>query len=246
MLRINVRDVMTTHVASVEAGTPFKDVAELLVRREVSAVPVLAAGGRVVGVVSEADLLRKEEFREQYYGEGYRPRLRTRLRRRLTGHGADTRHKAVGVTAAELMSAPAVTVDPFASTVTAAQLMDAHGIKRLIVVDDDGRLIGIVSRRDLLKAYVHDDAEIKRWVEQAIPEQARWNDRTGIVVRVQDGIVTLSGHTATSADAAAAVHLAKGLGGVVGIREDFVRLGTDLRGGQARPGGGVARWPFAK
>jgi len=221
MVRITVRDVMTTHVASVEAGTPFKEVAELLVRRGVSAAPVLDEDGRVVGVVSEGDLLRKEEFREEYYGQGYRPRLRTRLRRRLAGRGADGRRKAASATAGEVMSAPAVTVAPDISTVTAAQLMDAHGVKRLVVVDDGGRLIGIVSRRDLLKAYARDDAELKRWVEQAIPEQARWNDRTGILVEVQNGIVTLSGHTATRGEATAAVHMTKGLGGVVGVRDNL-------------------------
>ncbi|MFI7705608.1 CBS domain-containing protein [Nonomuraea sp. NPDC049480] len=222
MVRIIVRDVMTTHVASVEASTPFKDVAELLVRRGVSAVPVLDAGGRVTGVVSEADLLRKEEFREQYYGEGYRPRMQARLRRWLTGRGKKAAEKAAGATVGEVMSAPAVTVGPEVSTVTAAQLMDEYGVKRLVVADGDGRLIGIVSRRDLLKAYVRDDAELKRWVEQAIPEQARWNDRTGIAVQVQNGIVTLSGYTSTRAEAAAAVRMAKGLGGVVGVRENLV------------------------
>ncbi|TMR89734.1 CBS domain-containing protein [Nonomuraea basaltis] len=222
MVRISVRDVMTTHVASVKADTPFKDVAELLVRRGVSAVPVLDEVGRVAGVVSEADLLHKEEFREQYYGEDYRPRLRARLRRRLASRGEDGREKATGARAAELMSAPAVTVAPEVSTVTAAQLMDEHGVKRLVVVDGDGRLMGIVSRRDLLKAYVRDDAELKRWVEEAIPEQARWNDRTGIVVQVQKGIVTLSGYTSTRTEAVAAVHMAKGLGGVVDVRENLV------------------------
>ncbi|SPL98802.1 Inosine-5'-monophosphate dehydrogenase [[Actinomadura] parvosata subsp. kistnae] len=221
-MRISVRDVMTTHVASVRPDTPFKDVAELLVRRGVSAVPVLEEDGRVAGVVSEADLLRKEEFREQYYGEDYRPRLRARLRRRLAGRGEDGQEKAGAATAAELMSAPAVTVGPDTSTVTAAQLMDEHGVKRLVVVDGEGRLIGVVSRRDLLKAYVRDDAELRRWVEEAIPEQARWNDRTGIVVQVQDGIVTLSGYTSTRTEATAAVHVAKGLGGVVGVREGLV------------------------
>ncbi|MCK2220160.1 CBS domain-containing protein [Actinomadura sp. ATCC 31491] len=222
MMRISVRDVMTTRVASVAAGTPFKDVAGVLVSREVSAVPVLDGERRVVGVVSEADLLRKEEFRELYYGEGYRPRLRARLRRRLTGRGEDGRRKAAGATAAELMSSPPVTIGPDASTVTAAQLMDARGVKRLVVVDEDGRLLGVVSRRDLLKAYTRDDAELKRWVEEAIPEQARWTDRRGIVVEVRDGIVTLSGHTATRTEAAAAVHLAKGLGGVVDVRQSLV------------------------
>ncbi|MFF4624507.1 CBS domain-containing protein [Nonomuraea jabiensis] len=219
MVRISVRDVMTTHVASVAPDTPFKDVAELLVRRGVSAVPVLEEDGRVAGVVSEGDLLRKEEFREQYYGEDYRPRLRARLGRRLAGRGADGQEKAEAATAAELMSAPAVTVAPDVSTVTAARLMDEHRVKRLVVVDAEGRLIGIVSRRDLLKAYVRDDAELKSWVEEAIPEQSRWNDRTGIVVQVHDGIVTLSGCTSTRTEAAAAVRMAKGLGGVVGVRD---------------------------
>ncbi|MEO3799787.1 CBS domain-containing protein [Nonomuraea sp. B1E8] len=222
MVRITVKDVMTTYVASVQAGTPFKDVAELLVRRGVSAVPVLEEDGRVAGVVSEADLLRKEEFREEYSGEGYRPPLRARLRRRLTGRGGEGSQKAAGDTAAELMSAPAVTVGPDVSTVTAAQLMDEHEVKRLVVVDGDGRLIGIVSRRDLLKAYVRDDAELKRRVENAIPEQVRWNDRTGIAVQVRNGIVTLSGRTATRSEAATAVTVVKGLGGVVDVRENLV------------------------
>ncbi|MGW4966012.1 CBS domain-containing protein [Nonomuraea sp. NPDC004186] len=212
---------MTTHVASVKPDTPFKDVAELLVRRGVSAVPVLEDDGRVAGVVSEADLLRKEEFREQYYGEDYRPRLRARLRRRLAGRGEHGQEKADAATAAELMSAPAMTVAPDVSTVTAARLMDEHDVKRLVVVDAEGRLMGVVSRRDLLKAYVRDDAELKSWVEEAIPEQARWNDHTGIVVQVQDGIVTLSGCTSTRTEAPA-VHMAKGLGGVVGVRESLV------------------------
>ncbi|MFI7708704.1 BON domain-containing protein [Nonomuraea sp. NPDC049480] len=85
-----------------------------------------------------------------------------------------------------------------------------------------GRRTLSAARRDLLKAYVRDDAELKRWVENSIPEQARWNDRTGIVVQVQNGIVTLSGHTATRTEAAAAVTMAKGLGGVVDVRENLV------------------------
>ncbi|GAA1703619.1 CBS domain-containing protein [Nonomuraea bangladeshensis] len=216
MMRISVRDVMTTRVAAAEAGTPFKDLAALLVGRGVSALPVLDGQRRVIGVVSEADLLRKEEFRELYRGEGYRPRLRARLRRLLAGRSEDGRRKAAGATAAELMSSPPVTVAPETSTVTAAQLMDARGVRRLVVVDEEGRLLGVVGRRDLLKAYTRDDAELKRWVEDAIPE--RWTDRRGITVEVRDGIVTLSGRTATRTEATAAVHLAKGLGGVVDVR----------------------------
>ncbi|MGW4967112.1 CBS domain-containing protein, partial [Nonomuraea sp. NPDC004186] len=77
---MTVEDVMTSKVVSVTATTPFKALAETLVSNGVSAVPVLDDDNHVIDVVSEADLLCKEEFREQFYGEGYRPPLRTRLR----------------------------------------------------------------------------------------------------------------------------------------------------------------------
>jgi FOG: CBS domain len=93
-MRVKVKDVMTTDVASVHSGTPFKDVAETLISRGVSAVPVVDDKERVVGVVSEADLLHKEEFREQYYREGYQPPLRARLRRRLSEEGGAAARKA--------------------------------------------------------------------------------------------------------------------------------------------------------
>lgn len=125
---------MTTTVASVNGVTPFKDIAEVLVAHGVSAVPVVDAEGHVVGVVSEADLLHKEEFREQYYREGYQPPLRVRLRHR------DAERKAAGDTAADLMTHPAITVPADETVVAAARLMDEKRVKRLIVVDVVNRL----------------------------------------------------------------------------------------------------------
>ena len=105
-----VKDVMTERVTSVDGTAPFKDVAEVLIAHGVSALPVVDGEGHVIGVVSEADLLHKEEFKERYYREGYRPPLRTRLRHRLGQGGDGGRAKAGGDTAAELMTAPAITI----------------------------------------------------------------------------------------------------------------------------------------
>ncbi|MEV3986803.1 CBS domain-containing protein [Nonomuraea sp. NPDC049758] len=203
MMRFTVREVMTERVTTVKAGTPFKDVAEILVTNGISAVPVLDEDDRVIGVVSEGDLMRKEEFREQYCGETYHPPLRARLRRRVTGEGAEGERKTSGHTAADLMTAPAVTVPASASTVRAARIMDESGVKRLVVLDADGRLEGIVSRRDLLRMYLRDD-EIRRRVVEEIQPQAREDDRHGITIEIHDGIVTLSGHLVRCSEAAAA------------------------------------------
>ncbi|WP_431933232.1 CBS domain-containing protein [Nonomuraea jabiensis] len=217
-MRITVREVMTARATAVKADTPFKNVAEILVTNGISAVPVLDEDDRVVGVVSEGDLMRKEEFREQYCGESYQRPLRARLRRRITGQGEEGVRKAAGHTAADLMTTPAVAVSASASTVRAARTMDENGVKQLVVIDADGRLEGIVSRRDLLRMYLRDDDEIKRRVVEGIPPHARWNDRDGIIVEVHDGIVTLSGCTDRRSEAAAAVHTAERLDGVVDVR----------------------------
>jgi CBS domain-containing protein len=135
-----VRDVMTTAVVTVDRITPYKEIASLLVKHKVSALPVLMMGRRVAGVVSEADLLRVEDQRaRRARAGGHRARLHWRSRsgpRRLT--------------AGELMTSPAITIHPDATIPAAARLMNQHHVKRLPVVGPDGSLIGIVSRRDLL------------------------------------------------------------------------------------------------
>src|SRR5690606_5517481 len=110
-MRTRVQDVMTTDVVSVREDATFQEVARLLIGHGVSGMPVLDAAGRVVGVISEADLLHKEEFKERYHREGYRPPLTARLRHRLGSEG-DTRRKAEATTARELMTSPAYTTTP--------------------------------------------------------------------------------------------------------------------------------------
>jgi CBS-domain-containing membrane protein len=216
-MRITVKDVMTTDVVSVNGNTPFKDIAELLIERGISAVPVVDDGNHVVGVVSEADLLCKEEFREQYYGDGYQPPLRVRLRHRLAQEGGDSRRKAAGDTASGLMTAPAVSISSRTSTVMAARLMDEHDVKRLVVVDERGRLVGIVSRRDLLKEFVRADSDILREIREDVLERSLWLETLGIRVKVDQGVVTLSGWMDRRSEALIAVRVTARVSGVVDV-----------------------------
>src|SRR4051794_17765590 len=145
-----VSDVMTHTVVAVGSEAPFKEIVALLDQWKVSAVPVLAGEGRVVGVVSEADLLPKEEFRDTDEGE---PADRT---------------KASALTAGELMSSPAVTVHADAQVAEAARIMARRHVKRLPVVDRVGMLQGVVSRSDLLKVFLRPDPEIAAEIRRGV------------------------------------------------------------------------------
>ena len=202
-----VREVMTQDVVTVDEHAPFKDVATLIAERRVSAVPVLDREGRVLGIVSEADLLLKEEFPE---GSASR-RLFQGRRQRID------RAKAAGDTAAELMTAPAVTVGPDASVAEAARLLDRHGIKRLPVVDPAGPLLGIVSRADLLKVFLRPDADIAAEIRLQVLMLGMWMDPDTVVVDVRDGVVTLTGQLERRSLIPITVSLVRGLDGVVDV-----------------------------
>jgi CBS domain-containing protein len=138
-----VGDVMTTPVVAVYRITPYKEIARLLARYRIGGLPVLFVDQRVVGVVSEADLLAardKTAWRARTAtADGHRKRGRARRRPART--------------AGELMTTPAITISREASIATAARVMTMHRIGRLPVVGKDGRLIGIVSRGDLLSVF---------------------------------------------------------------------------------------------
>ncbi|HSO52819.1 MAG TPA: CBS domain-containing protein, partial [Actinomycetes bacterium] len=157
---------MTSDVVTVDKHASFKEIAALITGRRVSALPVLDADGRVVGIVSEADLTLKEEFPEGPAGG----RLFQGRRQR------EDRVKAAGDIAAELMTAPAVTVGPDATVAEAARLLHHHGIKRMPVVDPAGPLLGIVSRADLLKVFLRSDVEISQEIRQEVLLRSMWMD----------------------------------------------------------------------
>ena len=205
MKRWYVGEVMTRDVVTVPPDLPYKLVADLLVRRGVSAVPVVDATGLVLGIVSEADLLAKLEYADR---TPRHPLSARRMRYRS--------RKAVGDSAAELMTAPAVTVSVTETVTRAARLMDAAGIKRLPVVDDGGRLLGIVARRDLLRLYTRPDAETRATLADGVL-RSLWLDRSTVDIEVVDGVVTLTGNVDRRSTAAVVVGFALGTPGVVDV-----------------------------
>lgn len=180
-------------------------------------MPVVAGDRRVLGVVSEADLLHKVEFN----GADVHARLFERRRQRLA------KEKAAGETAESLMTAPAVTIAESATLTRAAQLMEQRNVKRLPVVDDDGNLVGIVSRRDLLRRYLREDDAIRGDVVDSVLRGVMWIDPVEVDVTVAAGHVTLTGTIDRRSSAQIAVRLVRGLDGVVGVTDDDLRWGFD-------------------
>jgi CBS-domain-containing membrane protein len=201
-----VADVMTTAVATVEGTAAFKDVVRIMQERKVSAVPVVDGGRRVVGVVSEADLLPKEEFRDSD------PDRYTQLRR------LSDLAKAGSVTAAELMTSPALTTTADATLAQAAREMARARVKRLPVVDDGGRLLGIVSRADLLKVFLRTDEEIAEEVRREVVAYLFPAPASAVRVEVGEGIVTLGGRVHDTSLVPVAARLVRAVEGVVDVR----------------------------
>ncbi|OLT26130.1 hypothetical protein BJF83_04590 [Nocardiopsis sp. CNR-923] len=211
-----VRSVMTSKVYSVSQDAGYREVVEILVGRRVGALPVTDAEGRVAGVVSEEDLLHKEEFK----GGDYVPPPRARLRARL-GTGGAARDKAEASRAAELMTSPAVTVGPDSSVVEAARLMERRGIKHLPVVDEEKRLVGIVSRSDLLRVFLRGDADIADEVRGEITEALNRVRDEEPTATVSDGVVHLTGIVRLRSEAQELVRRARRVEGVVSVESDL-------------------------
>jgi len=206
-MNATVKDIMTTHVVAVRKAASFKDMAISLREHRVSAFPVLDDDNRVVGVVSEADLLTKEALEHGPAG-----RMAGLLHHREQA-------KAAGITAADLMSRPPVTIDPSAPVTRAARLMYAKKVKRLPVIDEDGRLIGIISRSDVLSVYNRPDPDIRREILDRILLETLLVDPARFTVTVEDGIVTIEGMPETAAVGRDIIEEARHVEGVVAVRD---------------------------
>ncbi len=204
---MNVRDVMTRDVLTVSPSTPLKDVARLLVERRVSGVPVVDEDGSVLGVVSEGDILVKERGRPG----------RASLLERLIEVGSEAeKHDARD--AADAMTTPAVTIRPGRAISEAAALMLDRCVNRLPVVDAHGALVGIVTRADLVRAFVREDDEIEREIRNDVILRTLWNSPDRFNVEVERGEVTLEGEVADADSADLLARFVERVPGVVGIR----------------------------
>ncbi|MFF4632634.1 CBS domain-containing protein [Streptomyces griseorubiginosus] len=210
-----VADVMTRTVVAVVGDTVFKDIVKAMGRWRVSALPVVDGGHRALGVVSEADLLPKEEFHD---GD---PDRYARLRR------LSDLAKAGARTAEELMTAPAVTVRADETLARAARIMARGKVKRLPVVDADGVVEGIVSRSDLLKVFLRDDEDIADEVRHQVVAFLFPDPEKPIRVVANDGVVTLTGRVRDTSIVPVAVRLVRAVEGVVGV--DCELLGPPRR-----------------
>ncbi|MER7730037.1 CBS domain-containing protein [Streptomyces erythrochromogenes] len=184
-----VNDVMTHAVVSVDREMPIHDIVGAMRRWGFSSLPVVSAEGRVVGVVSEADLLAKAE-------------------------GTDDSHR---VTAGQLMTVPPVTVPKDATIAGAARLMAKGPFKRLPVVDGDGRLMGVVSRGDLLKIYLRPDGDIAEELRDLLTARLIPSGSAIVHVHVDQGVVGLEGEVSDPGTAEVLVRVARTVPGVVDV-----------------------------
>jgi CBS domain-containing protein len=212
-MKSTVRDVMTTRVIWVRETASFREMAATLRECRVSAFPVLDDTGRVIGVVSEADLLAKQALDG---GEDGMPGMITGLLRRRE------QEKARGVTAGDVMTSPAVTVRPEDTVEHAARVMYARKVKRLPVVDAGGHLVGIISRADVLAVFDRTDTQIRNEVMTDILHGEFLIDPKEFTVRVKDGVVTLEGTAGTAVLGQEIVRRVRHVQGVVAVRD---RLG---------------------
>ncbi|MET8449725.1 CBS domain-containing protein [Streptomyces sp. NPDC005209] len=203
--RYIVSDVMTHTVVALRPGAAFKDIVKTMRQWDISALPVVDDDQRVVGVVSEADLLRKEEVSDGGLDAYVDPLRRPDLA------------KAAAVSAGELMTTPPVTVPPDATLAQAARTMARGGVKRLPVVDGDGVLKGIVSRSDLLKVFLRDDRGIAEEIRREVVAHLFDGPYDAVEVEVRDGVVTLTGRIRDTALVPVAVRLVRSVEGVVDV-----------------------------
>jgi len=206
-MKTSVKEIMTTQVVAVKLGASFKEMAAALRENRISAFPVVDDDGRVIGVVSEADLLAKEVLNADHAGT-----IIAMLHRREQG-------KADGLTARDLMTHPAVTVTPDDSVEQAARLMYTLQVKRLPVIDHDGRLVGIVSRTDVLAVYDRPDDEIRQEIIDNVIVLGFLRDPDQFTVEVQAGVVTLTGDPESASLGQDLVRKIRHVQGVVAVRD---------------------------
>jgi CBS domain-containing protein len=209
---MRVDELMTRDVVTVTTDTLLKEVAELLVRHRISGLPVCDGEGEVVGVVSEKDILYKELGREERGGVPLAW---------FAGWRASAAVRANARTAADTMTSPALTIAWGRPVAAAARIMIERDVKRLPVLGDDGALVGIVSRADLVRAFARPDAEIRAEIEQDVLARSLWIPPGTVSVEVERGEVELAGRVGSRTVGEFLPRLVERVPGVVSVRSDL-------------------------
>jgi CBS domain-containing protein len=207
---------MTSPAITIDPLTPYKDIVEILEDTKISALPVVDAMDRLVGIVSEADLLLKEERLEN------RPPGLLRGRMRGTDHA-----RGEAATAKDLMTSPVISIEEGGSLARAARIMHENHVKRLPVVDGKDKVIGILARRDILKVFTRPDAEIRREIARDIIIRALGLGTRTVEVTVENGVVTLEGLLPRRGMIPILARLAAGVDGVVSVQYRFTFIDDD-------------------
>lgn len=211
-MRVRVRDIMTSDVITIGSDTPLKEAATTMATRKVSGLPVVD-GGRLTGIITESDFVSR-------IAEGSDGLLSSVLRRQTP---------ELGGTVGEVMSRDVIAVAPDDSVTYAARVMSKHQVKRLPVVDNAGRLVGVISRADLMSIFARDDGAIETDVRVGGVE-GLIEAGESVSVNVRDGVVTLSGTVDTLTEKRMLEEYARQVAGVVdvvsqlGARLDDTRL----------------------
>ena len=220
---MKVRDLMTTDPITTTPDAPLKEAARMMVRDKVSGLPVLD-DGKLVGIVTEGDVLRQEANRDQPY--------RLSLLEALFGEGgAEPAVETVG----EVMTEPVITITADATISEAARVMSHRKVKRLPVVDDDGDLIGVISRADVVNAFTKPDEVIEDEVREDIVRRLLFLEPDAIGVEVKDGVVTLTGELENHTEAHLLEELTRRIAGVVRVVSKVTYEVDDERIGKPYP-----------
>ncbi|MER7577019.1 CBS domain-containing protein [Streptomyces sp. NPDC126514] len=198
-----VRDVMSDAVVRVQGGTPFKEIAHVLQEYDITAVPVVDDQDRPRGMVSEADLLHKMMRGQASGADG--------------GDSLPAPGKSLATDAAGLMTSPALCARPEWSVVDAARVMARHGVKRLLVTDAEGGLIGVVSRSDLLRVFLRTDQAIRTEIIEEVLVKALGESPAAVQVDVTHGHVVLSGRLSSRIAVPVLEDMCRNVDGVVAV-----------------------------
>ncbi|MEU4211769.1 CBS domain-containing protein [Streptomyces sp. NPDC026206] len=221
-----VGDLMTHSVVRVQRGTLFTEIVHVLQEHDITAVPVVDREDRPVGVVSEADLLAKASKQPDPAGLF-----------ELDPQGPLAGAKHAATTAEGLMTSPAICARPEWSVVEAARAMEEHRVKRLPVVDGTGRLVGLVSRGDLLRVFLRTDRAIREEIIEDVLVRTLREPPSAVGVEVNNGQVRLSGSVRRRSLVPVLVQLCQSVDGVVSVGHHLAAEADDTTAGDAEPAG---------